>query len=116
MLLLASPNVVAMCEPKIRALALPFRPGELAYIVDEMLANQRKRIKKQAVPKKRSEEEQKYIVEAKGILMRKKNMTEQEAFRYIQKCSMDSGTNMAEMAQMIISVNYESILLDDIQE
>ena len=31
-------------------------------------------------------------------------MTESEAHRYIQKCSMDSGTNMVETAQMIMSL------------
>ena len=29
-------------------------------------------------------------------------MTETEAHRYIQKCSMDSGTNMVETAQMVM--------------
>ena len=33
-------------------------------------------------------------------------MTEAEAHRYIQKCSMDSGTNMVETAQMIISIMF----------
>ena len=31
-------------------------------------------------------------------------MTEAEAHRYIQKCSMDSGTNLVETAQMVISL------------
>ena len=31
-------------------------------------------------------------------------MSEEEAHRYIQKCSMDSGTNMLETAQMVISL------------
>ena len=109
MLLLAPANVLAMCKSEIRTLALPFRPSELTCIVEEILATQRKQIKKNAVPKKRSIEEQKHINDAKTLLMKHKDMTEQEAFRYIQKCSMDSGTNMSEMAQMIISVNYGSI-------
>ncbi len=116
MLLLAPANMVSMCRPGINVLSLPFRASELASIVEEMLVKLKKNIKKQKIPKKRSEQEEKYIIEAKSLLMRKKSMTEQEAFRYIQKCSMDSGTNMVEMAQMIISVNYESILLDCIQE
>ena len=32
------------------------------------------------------------------------SMTEEEAHRYIQKCSMDSGTNLVETAQMVISL------------
>ena len=31
-------------------------------------------------------------------------MTEAEAHCYLQKCSMDSGTNMVETAQMIMSL------------
>ena len=31
-------------------------------------------------------------------------MTEQEAHKYIQKISMDSGTGMAETAQMVIRI------------
>ena len=44
------------------------------------------------------------INEAKALLMERNNMTESEAHRYIQKCSMDSGTNLVETSQMIISL------------
>ena len=37
--------------------------------------------------------------------MDRNGMTEAEAHRYIQKCSMDNGTNMVETAQMVISLN-----------
>ena len=33
-----------------------------------------------------------------------RGMTEQEAFRYIQKCSMDSGNTMVESATMVMSI------------
>ena len=36
--------------------------------------------------------------------MGRNNMTEEEAHRYIQKCSMDSSTNMVETAQMVIAM------------
>ena len=44
------------------------------------------------------------INQAKALLMERNNMSEEEAHRYIQKCSMDSGTNMLETAQMVISL------------
>ena len=44
------------------------------------------------------------IDQAKSLLMERNNMTEEEAHRYIQKCSMDSGTNLIETAQMVISL------------
>ena len=31
-------------------------------------------------------------------------MSETEAHRYLQKCSMDNGTNLIETAQMVISL------------
>ena len=36
-------------------------------------------------------------------------MTEDEAYRHIQKCSMDSGTNMVETAQMLLMLMYDEI-------
>ena len=41
------------------------------------------------------------IEDAKKLLMERNHMTEEEAHRYIQKCSMDSGNNMVEAAKMI---------------
>ena len=50
----------------------------------------------------RGAEDRKYIDRAKALLMEKKSMTEPEAYRYIQKTSMDTGTDMAETARMVI--------------
>jgi response regulator NasT len=36
--------------------------------------------------------------------MERNSMTEEEAHRYIQKHSMDNGTNMVETAQMVLSM------------
>ena len=103
MLLLASPTVLETCPSGIMTLAFPIKPADLAGTVEMMLTQQRRKLKKQkASPKKRTEQEQNYINNAKWVLMERNNMTEQEAFRYIQKSSMDSGTNMVETAQMIL--------------
>lgn len=50
------------------------------------------------------QEEQELIKQAKELLMDRNHMTETDAHRYLQKCSMDSGTNMVETAQMIMSL------------
>jgi response regulator NasT len=42
------------------------------------------------------------IDRAKRGLMKKNRMTEEEAHRYLQKTSMDSGTGLTETAQMIL--------------
>ena len=67
-------------------------------------AQERIRRRRRSRPKERSREEQDIITEAKTLLMERNNMTESEAHRYIQKCSMDSGTNLVETAQMVISL------------
>ncbi len=103
MLLLASQATLATCPPGIMTLSFPIKANDLVGTVDMMLAQQRRKMKKlKSVPKKRTEQEQNYINNAKWVLMERNNMTEQEAFRYIQKSSMDSGTNMVETAQMIL--------------
>ena len=103
LLLIASATTLETCPSEILSLATPFRPGDLLGTVEMMLQQQARRLKKRnAAPKKRSEQEQNYINNAKWVLMERNHMTEQEAFRYIQKCSMNSGTNMVETAQMIL--------------
>lgn len=47
------------------------------------------------------------IAKAKEILMDRNGMTEPEAHRYLQKNSMDSSRTMAEVAAMIIMLNYD---------
>lgn len=103
MLLLGSAATLETCPPGILTLLMPLKPGDLISTVEMVLQQQARRLKKlKGAPKKRSQQEQNYINNAKWVLMERNNMTEQEAFRYIQKCSMDSGTNMVETAQMIL--------------
>lgn len=47
------------------------------------------------------------IKKAKELLMERNNMSEGEAHRYLQKCSMDSGTNLVETAEMVLSIMAE---------
>ena len=39
-----------------------------------------------------------------AVLMERNNMSEEEAHRYLQKCSMESGTNMVETAHMVLTI------------
>ena len=105
MLLMATPRVIENCPPGIVSLTYPIKSSDLIGTVEMILEQQaRKRKKLKSMPKKRTIQEQNYINNAKYVLMERNNMTEQEAFRYIQKCSMDSGTNMVETAQMILTM------------
>lgn len=86
-------------------LTMPLKVHELLSTVEMMsYAQIRWHKKKRSHPKERSEEEKQTIHKAKEILMARNNMTEEEAHRYMQKCSMDSGTSLAETAQMILSM------------
>lgn len=108
MLLIASRSSLEDRPPGIMTLGMPFRATDLVGTVEMMLAQQARQLKKQkSAPKKRTEREQNYINNAKWVLMERNHMTEQEAFRYLQKSSMDSGTGMVETAQMILLLMYD---------
>lgn len=86
-------------------LILPFRMGDLINTVDMITQGFYRHIKKKKeVPPKRREEEQKLITQAKLILMERNGLSEEEAFRYIQKNSMDLGRKMVESARMILTL------------
>lgn len=106
MLLLASRNLLGECEGNdIMCLAMPFKVHDLINTVDMMCqAIERRRRRKRQCPRERSPEEEQVIKEAKELLMNRNHMSEEEAHRYLQKCSMDSGTNMVETAQMVFAM------------
>ena len=55
-------------------------------------------------PIARSQEDLETIKRAKEILITRNRMEEGEAHHYLQKCSMENGTNLVETAQMVISL------------
>ena len=109
MLLVASKNLWDDCQDNdIVCAAMPIKVNDLINTIEMMLQVQvRRRKKKRMQPKRRSPQEQKVIDDAKAILMEKNNMTAPEAFRYIQKCSMDSENTMVESASMVIGIYSE---------
>ena len=106
MLLVASEGVLGGCvDPDIVRLCLPLKVHNLINTIEFMQASIiRRQKKKKKIPKIRSEKEQKIIDEAKKLLMERNSMTEDEAHRYMQKCSMDSGTNLVETAEMVFAL------------
>lgn len=88
-------------------LANPFRTMDLVNTVDMMMERLYPRPKRKKTPTAhtRSSEEQKIIDDAKALLMSRNEMSEPEAFRYIQKNSMDSGRTLVESAQMVLMLN-----------
>lgn len=107
MLLMASRQILGegMVDKEIICLPMPLKAHELIETVDMMIqVIERKKRKQRARPRERNAEEAALIQQAKGLLMDRNHMTEEEAHRYIQKCSMDSGTNMVETAQMVLAM------------
>lgn len=106
MLLMASQHILAECmDNDIVCLAMPIKVYDLVNTVDMMVrAAERRKRRRREKPRERNEAEAALIKEAKYVLMNRNNMTEEEAHRYIQKCSMDSSTSMVEMAQMVLSM------------
>lgn len=86
-------------------LITPFRVGDLINTIEMLCARYiRRPRKKQSAPPKRNEEEQKLLAKAKALLMDRNGMSEPEAFRYIQKNSMDYGRKLTESAEMILAL------------
>lgn len=106
MLLLASRDVLSGRQQSgMVCLSMPLKVHELLDTLQMMERGiLRTRRKTKAGVKGRSEEERALISRAKELLMTRNHMTEEEAHRYIQKCSMDSGTNLVETAQMVIAL------------
>lgn len=105
MLLIASATKLEECtDSSIICLSLPIKIHDLLNTLQMMFYQYNRRKKKENKPKPRSEADKAIINKAKLVLMERNNMTEAEAHKYIQKLSMDSGTNMVEMAEMILKL------------
>ena len=110
MLLLASGRVIAEAPTSVLTVEMPMKVSDLVNTVDMMLSQIERRLKKEKKkPKTRSWKEQNYISNAKFLLMERNHLSEEDAYRYIQKCSMDSGTNMVETAQMVLMLLYDEV-------
>jgi hypothetical protein len=108
MLLIASPEKLEYCQNNdIVCLPMPIKTQDLLNTIQMMTYRYQKRKKKDRdKPRQRTEEEKAIIRKAKLVLMDRNNMTEEEAHRYLQKHSMDSGTNMIEMSEMVLRMFY----------
>jgi response regulator NasT len=100
-LAVAPPQHLEQCiSDNIFKLPTPFSRGDLVSSVRMLLQMQEKHYR--AAPPRRSEKDTGDISKAKEILMSKNGMTEEEAHRFIQRRSMDTGMKAAETARLII--------------
>ncbi len=106
MMVVASQNHYGDCDrSKVVCLGMPIKVQELLTTTNILLEGlYQKRKKRRSQPKKYSEEQRAVIESAKLRLMEQKRMTEEEAHRYLQKHSMDTGINIVETAQMVLEI------------
>jgi AmiR/NasT family two-component response regulator len=88
----------------------PFRESDLAAAIEVALArfNELKMLEKEVGDLKQALETRKLVDRAKGILMDVQGLTEAEAFRKIQKMSMNTRKPMREVAEAIILAHQAS--------
>ena len=92
----------------VMGLSMPIKVYDLVNTIEMMLTDiDRRRRKRKKQLKNRDPKQQETVRKAKELLMARNNMTEEEAHRYLQKSSMDSGTNMVETAEMVLSIMSE---------
>jgi len=97
--LIGSVTQLEMCEnERILKLAVPLSKQDFIYSII-MLANMNS---EKVTYNIRNKDENKIIQYAKEILINRYNMTEEQAYRYIQKKSMNSGKKIVEIAKAII--------------
>ena len=106
MLLIASPTSIQEREVEnLVCLELPMKVHELLQTLEMMEGQIRRRRKRlRNIPRQRSEEDRQMIEQAKALLMDRNKFSEEEAHRYIQNRSMENGTGLVEVAQMILSL------------
>ena len=105
-LLLLTPSQVALNQEwGVSCLSIPINRADLVDTVRMMLAtggNRPKGRKEGDLRPRRTAAQQELIQEAKELLMVRNHLTEAQAYRYIQKKSMDSGKKMEETARLVL--------------
>ncbi len=110
LLLLAPPRVLEGAVPDtVDFLPMPFTVAELirkVSLLSEEVEGARK--KRRLQPKVRSKEEEAIIAAAKDYLGKTRHMSEAEAHKYLQKRSMDNGTDLVETARVLLLLAKEA--------
>ena len=89
----------ACTNERVFKLAVPLQKVDLVCSLN-MLASMEEY---SATAKQRDPKEERLINRAKGLLIERYSMTEEQAHRYIQKKSMDTGKRLVDIAKIILS-------------
>lgn len=109
MLLMVSNARLNECRNQdVICLGLPVKAYDLTNTLEMMTYHvNRQRRKNKHIPKERTRKEQDTILKAKALLMERNHMSEEDAYRYIQKNSMDSQMSLSGTAEMILGIFLE---------
>ena len=108
MILMVSTAKWDNCAEGVLKVELPVKVTELIRTVDMLLARSEAKVKKGSEGAGgRSREQQDIVERAQRLLMERNKMERKEAYRYIQKQSMNSGNSMVEVARYILESDYE---------
>lgn len=101
MLLLARQSLLDLCQSDgVFKLAAPAAKGDLLASV-RMLLQVGRRSEEDPRPR-RSPEDAAILARAKAVLMDRHGMTEEQAHRFLQKKSMDSGSRLVQTALLVL--------------
>lgn len=100
MILLARPSELEECQGEVTKVAAP---ATEQVLVDAVLGVQQTIAQKAAAVPQRSPADKALIAEAKAQLMHQKALSEEEAYRFIQKLSMNMGYKMVQTAREILA-------------
>lgn len=99
MILLAQPSALEDCQGEVTKVPAP---ATEQMLLDAVLGVERKIAEKAAAVPQRSQEDRELIAAAKLQLMNQKAFSEEEAYRFIQKLSMNMGYKMVQTAREIL--------------
>lgn len=104
MIILTSESKVDSCADGVVKVTMPLHVPSLMNTIDMVMSHTEKRLRHDKKgPGSRSEEDRKIIEDAQKLLMERNGMGRIEAYRYIQKKSMDSSRSMVDMASDILN-------------
>ncbi len=89
-------------EEEIFILPLPTNGQRLAGAVDLLFGGWQRKSRRK--PPKRDEKETELVNKAKQLLMECNSLSEEQAHKYIQKKSMDTGMKLADTAKLILGM------------
>lgn len=109
MLLLAPAGRVGEYDENgITCLSMPLKVNALLEALRAMVeqVEWRKRKRRQR-PKVRAAADEEVLRKAKNLLQESKGWSESEAHAYLQKCSMNSGTGLVDVAKMVLALGTQ---------